>query len=413
MKIAIDLRPLQIGHQDRGIGAYLLNLLEYLPEDANISYLFLRYDVSEPLVDFEIDVPVQHEEVVFKKHVVSKHPTRLIRYLASNFTPGYQKVLRHKPDVFFQVDYLLGAPKSRHCQVVAVAHDLIPFKFKQIYLPSHKKYFGFRQLSYVVRARLIFRAWFYEKKYKKGVALLKRASKIISVSSNTRNDLESILGIEKQRVTTIYSAASFRSSEEDLVIREEIKQTIDKLEEPFITYVGGTDLRRQIDELVYAYNLYNARHQKINLVLCGNEFEKNCKEINQSAKRAIDTSSYSDGIFALGKVTEAEKEYIMSKTAAFVYPTLYEGFGLPLLEAMQCGAPLISYKNSSIPEIAGDAALYTKGTGAYPIFAALENIFSNPSDTKKRTALGIKNSRRFRWDTCASKTWDLVVAASK
>lgn len=408
MKVAIDLRPLQIGHQHRGIGAYLLNLLERLPENDSHSYVFLRYNTSEPLKDFEIDVPGKFEEVVLKKHSFSKHPVRLIQYGVANLLPVYNRLLQHQPDVFFQSDYLLGGPRSSHCRVITVAHDLIPYRFRQIYLPPWRKFYSFRQFKLKSRLRLMLRAWYYEQKYKHGVALLHRSDTIISVSESTADDLTELLQLPRQKIKVIYSAASFRDNSAEDSIRPEVKEAVDNIKQPFIAYVGGTDMRRQIDELVFAFNLYNARVSALALVLCGNEFEIGSTEINPAADKAIKESSYADNIYRLGRITEAEKKYILTKASAFVYPTLYEGFGLPILEAMQCATPVISYKNSAIPEIAGDNALYTDGTGGYAIFLAIQELLNNISTWRQLALVGQKHAEKFNWEKSAQETWGLV-----
>ena len=412
MRVAIDLRPLQIGHQNRGIGAYLLNLLERLPSENNVSYIFLRYGTSDPLKDFDLHIQAPYKEVVMRKRAFSKHPIKLLQYGANGLLPSYGALKKHRPNVFFQADYLLGAPHIFGCKLVTVSHDLIPLKFRQMYLPHWTKFIGFHQFKVKARVRLVLRAWFYEMKYRRGISLLRRSNSVVSVSESTKKDLVELLGIHEDHIQVIHSAASFRDeSSNDTEVRAEIKHAIDSIDDPFLTYIGGTDRRRQVDELVHAFNLYNARDGRISLVLCGNEFEAGSTEINPKVKEAIENSSYSMNIHALGKVTEAEKQYVLEKTTAFVYPTLYEGFGLPLLEAMACGAPILSYKNSSIPEIAGNLPIYTDGVGGFLIYLALRKLLSaQKSDLEKTRNQSIKKAADFNWKTCAERTWSLVTS---
>jgi hypothetical protein len=125
MRVAIDLRPLQIGHQNRGIGAYLLNLLQRLPDDPEITYLFLRYDTSEPIKDFNIPVKAGYKDIVLTKRSFNKRPDKLLRYAYDGLLPTYGSLRRYRPNVFFQADYLLGAPRMPGCKLVTVSHDLI------------------------------------------------------------------------------------------------------------------------------------------------------------------------------------------------------------------------------------------------------------------------------------------------
>lgn len=407
-RVAIDLRPLQIGHQNRGIGAYLLNLLERLPDDPSVTYLFVRYSTSNPLEDFKIQINAKHKDVVLQRHTFNKRPDKLFLFAYANLFSHYGPLRRHRPQVFFQADYLLGAPRFPGCKIVTVSHDLIPYKFRQIYLPHWTKYLGFHQFKLKSRLRLILRAWYYEMKYAQGVKLLKRSSAIISVSDSTKSDLLNLLGFKDRGIKVIHSAASFREGNEEDIIRPEIKKQVEGLRAPYVCYVGGTDRRRQVDELVYAFNLYNARIAPLSLVLCGNEFEENSKEINPLVKSAIEDSSYKSNILSLGRISEAEKKFVLTHASAFVYPTLYEGFGLPLLEALACGTRIISYKNSSIPEIAGDLPIYTEATGGYAIFETLVKHIATPVDAKYRDK-AMKRAKTFDWDVAARRTWDTVL----
>lgn len=408
MKIAIDLRPLQIGHQNRGIGAYLLNLLQQLPDEEGVSYIFVRYGESSPIKDFDIEVPGDYEEVILKKYSFSKKPLKLLKYGFVSLFPTFSKLKSLRPDVFFQVDYLLGTPRIHSCRTIVIAHDLIPFHFKQIYLPSWKKYYGFRQFKLKSRVRLMLRAWFYQKKYKKAVRTLKRASKIISVSQNTKDDLISILGIRPDKIQVVYSAPSFREDTKNKTISSDFKKTIDAIDGNYICYLGGTDLRRQIDELIYAFNLYNARIGDLHLVLAGNEFKEGSTEINPKVKIALEKSSYKNRLHTFGKITEAEKKYLLGHSSAFVFPTLYEGFGLPMLEAMQVETPVITYRNSSLIELGGDAVLFTAAPDGQALYDSLVKLLSDSHLSKTLTEKGRQQAGRFDWSKTSEQIWDVI-----
>ncbi|MEI8187477.1 MAG: glycosyltransferase family 1 protein [Candidatus Saccharibacteria bacterium] len=407
MRIAIDLRPLQIGHQNRGIGAYLLNILARLPEDGGLTYIFIRYDNSNPIKDYKIKVPGNYEEVLFKNVKFSKKPIEMIRYGLNGLVQDFGKVRKTKPDAFYQCDYLLGTPNIRGCKNIIVAHDIIPIIFKGLYLPKWSKFIYFRHIRIRSRVRLVVRSWYYEVKYKKAVANLKKANLIISVSNNTKNDLVKVLGIEESRIKVVYSAASFIDSKDE--INNNTRNALETNKElPTFCYIGATDARRQIGELIYGFNLYNARIGPIKLILCGNEFSKGSKEISLDAKNAIERCSYRENLFCLGKINDSEKKLILEKSNAFIYPTLYEGFGLPLLEAMASGTDVISYKNSSITEIAGDFPTYVNGSGGYEIFLAIKDFIESKTFDNKNELTGQERAALFSWDKCAKETWSLI-----
>ncbi len=409
MKIAFDLRPLQIGHQNRGIGAYILNILERMPKNDGLTYIFLRYDSSNPIDKYNLGGELNYIDVVIKKRSFSKNPIKLLLYVYSNLVPAFNKLKRHKPDVFVQCDYLLGAPKNLRTKIITISYDLIPYVLRGYYLPSWRKYVGFRHLRIRSRVRLILHAWFYEQKYRNGIRLLKRSKRVISISKSTTSDLVRLGRVPENKISTIYPAASFRKNKQDVIIRDEIKELVKNLKGPTILYVGATDRRRQVKELIFAYNLYNAREGAINLLLGGKEFSTDSKSLDPKVKQEILSSSYSDTIHMLGKITEAEKKYLLENSSVFVYPTLYEGFGLPVLEAMEAGCPVITYRNSSLPEIADGAVLFTEEYGGYEIYISLCRILQDDKLASRLVKEGKAKAKLFNWENSANQFWEEIM----
>lgn len=405
MKIAIDLRPLQIGHQNRGIGSYLLNILTRIPNDRkDISFICIRYSSSNPIKDYNLLIDQEYEELVINKHPFVFTFTGVLRHVWSSFTPRFIKLHKFHPDVFLQTDYLLGAPRIRGCSIAVVSYDLIPLIFKSAYLPRWQKFALNEQLGIRLRIRQSLRAAFYRNRYKRGLNLLKRADSVISISKSTTDDLVKIAGIDKKMITTIPLAPSFRN-EGLSEPRREIKDLIGKMPGDYACFIGGTDKRRQAHELVHAHNLLNARGVDLSLVFIGGEFDEKQSELNPITKSAIHTSSYRNKIHMVGKVSEADKLFILQNATAFVYPTIYEGFGLPILEAMHAKCPVITYNNSSIKEIAGDAAVYAVPEDGLGISKALENIISSKTLSTSIQKKGLKQVGRYSWDKTFKQTW--------
>lgn len=403
MKIAIDLRPLQVGHQNRGIGNYLLNILKYFPVEG-VKYIFIRYDESNPIVDFGIKIGEQgYEEVVVKHYRFSRNPRNLIFFVIGLLDPVYLKVSHHKPDVYFQSDYLFGIPRRWRTKKVVVAYDLIPFLFRNMYMPRWTKYVGMRHLR--IRSRLLqsVRAYFYERKYKTGLKTLRRANLVLSISETTTKDLVTVARISPKKIRTIRLAPSFVTAEK-VDSKKQLLSEIKKISGKYLLFIGGTDARRQVHELIFAFNQLNARGYDFSLVLAGSEFVEKSKELNPKTRKAIEASSYRDKIHMLGKISEQEKRYILENAFAFVYPTLYEGFGLPVLEAMAQSCPVISYDNPAIQEVAKDAAHYIDpGQGGFGIYKGVITL----TDQQKRRALierGVAVSETFDWEETGKKT---------
>ncbi|MDQ5981980.1 MAG: hypothetical protein QG570_745, partial [Patescibacteria group bacterium] len=251
MKIAIDLRPLQVGHQDRGIGSYILNILKEIPTE-NIEYIILRYSKSDPVKDYSINFGKEYKDVVVVHNKFGRSPKELILYIKDLMFPVHNKLRMYRPNIYIQFDYLFGAPRLLNCKTYVVAYDLIPFKLKNLYLPSWKKFIYFRQLRIRSRLRQSVRAFFYEHKYRKALKFLRRANGVISISNSTTKDLIEIAKVKSKNINTIYLAASFRESEKDLFLRDIIKNLVDDIDGNFITFIGGTDKRRQVTELISA-----------------------------------------------------------------------------------------------------------------------------------------------------------------
>lgn len=409
MRIAIDLRPLQIGHEHRGIGIYLINILSRMPRSANSHFIFYQYDTSDPLDDHQIERPDSCETIKIPKPVWRRSAIDLIKYVKAGLYPRFPKLSASHPDIFFQADFQLGLPKIRGCRNYVVMYDLIPLILSDIYMPSWREPLSDKGLRWYSRLIVASKKWYHQKRYYKNLARIKRAYRILSISKSTTHDLQRCLGIEKSRVKTILLAPSFRNNGNQKDVRSKIKKQISELKSHYITFIGGTDARRKIEELVYAFNIINSRGIDTDMVLAGNEFRKLELIPNVAGRNAIIASPYKNRIHLLGYLSEAEKEYVLKNAAAFVYPTLYEGFGLPILEAMQVGCPVVTFRNSSIPEISNNTVSYAPRPDIQGIVSAVSNVLTNPKQAKSMAAKGKSRAKKFNWDTTAKKTWQTIL----
>lgn len=402
MKIAIDLRPVQIGHEYRGIGAYLKNMLSFFPfDDENNTFIFLRYHTSNPLDTLGLEVN-NYEEVVIKEiPKASTKPGKIWVRFRRKIQPQYIKLRQHKPDVFLQPDYLLGLPYGRKIKKFVVMYDLIPLVLKNEYMNSWQELLFKPGLGKRNRVKVMITAWLHGRLYKKGVKTVKRADKILSISRATENDLVKILGINRKKIKTIHLAPALDKTNEIIKQPSRLKN----ISSPFLLFIGGVDQRRRVSELIYAFNFLNARGDKFDLALGGKELGEINLIPNVGARNAIRKSSYSKQIHAFGYLSEEEKIWLLQNAFAFVYPTIYEGFGLPVLEAMEYGCPVLTGNNSSLPEITGDSAILLDELTALNIYKAIHGLIDNPGLRNKLADLGIKQSKKFSWESCAKKTF--------
>ncbi len=167
------------------------------------------------------------------------------------------------------------------------------------------------------------------------------------------------------------------------------------VEKPFILFVGTLEPRKRVTMLLEAFE---ALDMNIDLVLAGEMGWK-----SSSIQKAIQSSSKKDQIHLLGRVSDSELAWLYQNTRGVVYPSIYEGFGLPPLEAMAYGAPVIVSKNSSLIEVGGEAAMYLDG-GAGDLKNMLKKLLNSPEEEKLRATLGKKHAASFSWKRTAEQT---------
>jgi glycosyltransferase involved in cell wall biosynthesis len=228
---------------------------------------------------------------------------------------------------------------------------------------------------------------------------LNNAHKILSISKNTERDIISYFNINSKKITIIHNGAS-----EKRVAGKH--KSIDGLAKPYLLFLGASDQRRRVVDLVDAFNNLKAEGNDIQLILAGENFVSGASGIPcSSTRKAVETSSYKDDILLLGYLDEATKQWLYKNAITFVYPTLYEGFGLPILESFLYGSPIVTYKNSSIPEVGRDMALYANDW--WGIKERVEEILSWSKE--ERAEILDKNkayAEDFTWEKTSSEIWD-------
>jgi glycosyltransferase involved in cell wall biosynthesis len=267
-------------------------------------------------------------------------------------------------------------------QVWATVYDLIPLVFWE-------KTQALYPIDYRVALR---RAW----------KRLKSVDRIITISAHSKTDICERLDIAASRVDVVYPGCNAEWQRVNPEIARDRLQRSYGIQGNFLFYVGGSGFRKNLGVLVEAYARLRKRGYTGLLVLAGETFLWDVQEV-RVIREQIDRLSVQEWVILPGFVPEEDLPLFYSGCEAFVFPSLYEGFGLPILEAMQCGAPVICCEVSAVPEVAGDCATYFDPRSPDDLANKLEALCADPDQLGRRQQAGMKRARNFDWSKAAGE----------
>ena len=226
----------------------------------------------------------------------------------------------------------------------------------------------------------------------------RRATHIIAVSEATRRDLLAAYGLPADKITVIHEAADprFKPSAPEALARVRLDYD---LPPEYLLYVGTIEPRKNLPRLLHAWEpLYKAGIAPP-LVIVGRR-----GWLADDFYAALERSSCREAVLFTGYVRDADLPALYAGARAFVFPSLYEGFGLPPLEAMACGTPVICSASSSLPEVVGEAALTFDAEDTAALRAALHRLLSHPDLRVELRARGLRRAQQFSWERAATET---------
>jgi glycosyltransferase involved in cell wall biosynthesis len=224
----------------------------------------------------------------------------------------------------------------------------------------------------------------------------KRAQRIVVASEYTRSELVELVGIPPDRVNAVPLGVDRRFQP----IRPEPMQLAHRFgipPAPFVLWVGTPEPRKNLATLLRAFGLVRRRAPECVLVVVGMD-----RVVDRNLERELEHLGSS--VIRPGFVTDDDLVALYSATACLVFPSLYEGFGLPPLEAMACGAPVVASNRSSIPEVVGDAGILVDATDPDDIADGIERVVLVAETAAELRKLGLERARQFTWDRCAQLT---------
>jgi glycosyltransferase involved in cell wall biosynthesis len=349
-----------------GIGSYVRNLIEAIGRSPESSAY--RFRVYVPARDREAvpSLPA-HFEVV---------PEESPGYSLSELTRFPWRLMRDRLDLFHATHYVI--PPLYRTRAVVTIHDIIHVLYPQ-FLPN--------------RAALLYARVMIGR-------ALRRADRIITVSYNSKRDLVDYFGISPARIDVIYNGVATRFREG--IAHEERDRVAAKygLPRPFLLFLGGEKPHKNVRNVLRAFaEARRERDLPHALVLAGP------MPANRSRVEALIAGlDLSARVFRPGIVPEEDLPGLYAASDALLYPTLYEGFGLPVVEAMACGVPVLTSSTSALQEIAGGYALLVDPMDVAAIARGIAEIATNPERRAELVELGRRRAADFSWDRAAEQT---------
>jgi glycosyltransferase involved in cell wall biosynthesis len=361
LHIAIDVRRVR----DFGIGTYIRNL-------------------SRALSDLDQE----------NRYTLVAHPQDA--YLFSGLGSNFHISSVTTPDTGMRYNLQLsGSFRALQASLYHIPLNSVPWRMPRPYvLTIH----DMSTLMFPDRKDL--RYTLHQERYRRGAA---RAARVITVSNSTRRDIEAVLHVPAQKISTIYSAPDFAFTDPT----GETGQKRDILERysitfPYILYAGRTRVHKNIPRLVEAFAVLrhdlenHPVYHDLRLVIIGDELSK-----NPAVRRAVAVSRIEPAVRFLGFVPFETLRVFYSAAEAFAFPSLYEGFGLAPLEAMACGTPVIASNLPSLIEALGDAAELVSPDNVFDIERGLREVLLNPERRAQMVTAGHAQAKRFQWDATA------------
>jgi glycosyltransferase involved in cell wall biosynthesis len=363
VRIGIDARKLH----DFGIGTYIRNLLQELARmDHETEFVIL----SRP--DDSVAVTTLGENF------------RVVKETAGNYSLAEQVKIpmdlrRERVDLFHAPHYVL--PPLVRCPSVVTIHDCIHLMFPQ-YLPNRWS-LAYARTSITLAA--------------------KRSTRVLTVSESSKRDILRYVDIPPGKIDVIYNAYDERFRDvpnEDAVAR--VRERF-QLQDQFVLYAGNVKPHKNLERLIEAFHLVRSRGlDQLKLVLIGDEISK-----YTALRRAVHRHQLHKYVRFLGFLPLDTLAVLYRLAGVFVFPSLYEGFGLPPLEAMASGTPVVTSNVSSLPEVAGNAAVLVDPYNASAIADGIYRVLTDDTlrlDLKRR---GIERATQFSWESSVRRVREI------
>jgi len=362
--------------QGAGIGRYTRELVRALAElDRSHDYVLFAAASGQQPADTVWPPNFQMRSVPLSDRALAIlwHRLRL---------PLWVELVTGSVDIFHSPDFVL--PPVRRAKTLVTVHDLSFIRYPQCADVNLRTYLN----KAVPRS-------------------VHRADLVLADSQSTKDDLVELLGVEPARIEVVYPGVEerFRPIEDQALLEQVRKQY--NLPPRFVLGLGTLQPRKNFTRLIEAYSLLVTRHPSLRLVIAGGK-----GWLYEEIFATVEQLGLEEKVVFPGFVADEHLPALYNLADLFVFPSLYEGFGLPPLEAMASGTPVITSDASSLPEVVGEAGLMVEATDVEALAEAMKRVLEDNVLRERMIARGLEQARKFTWQRAAAKLLSLYEATS-
>lgn len=363
MRIGIDARGAN-WYSGTGIGTYTQHLLKYL----------LKYDGENHYHLYWCGK--NYKELPLPENVnISIASKRHHRFFEDYFIP--ENLKNKEIDIYHVPQNGIGLSSKKSCAYISTIHDLIPYVMPETVGKGYLKKF-ISQMPEIIQ----------------------NSDMIITVSEFSKKDIMRIFDVEDEKIRVTHLAADELFMPIDKGFSKEFMKNNYGIENDFILYLGGFSPRKNVKSILVAFSrIYKNLSKDYKIVIIGPSKDEHSYLIKLSESLGI-----KDYVHFTGYVPYDHLPYFYNACSVFTYPSLYEGFGLPPLEAMSCKAPVITSNVSSIPEVTGDGAILINPFDTEELKSALERVLEDEELRNSLSEKGFLRTKEFSWDKTAAET---------
>ena len=366
IQVAVEIQPALEDHT--GVGWYLYELLNNIDRSeieiiGNYFNFLNRHDYSKSLSNLDL-----------KYNKLQYVPYRIYKILTEKYNVSYNLFFRKKTDIYHFTRYIL--PNNIKGKVILNIYDLVFEKYIETMESKNRE---------------SFKRSFYKS--------IKRADQIITISESSKNELVEILKVPENKIHIVQPGIDFQKFNKK---NSEITKSVIlkySLPEDYILYLGTLEPRKNISSIIRAYgSLRNSDKITEKLVIAGKK-----GWLFSEIFDLIKSLDLENEVILTDYVAEFDKPAIYQNAKLFVFPSLYEGFGMPILEAMAAGIPVITSNTSAMPEVAGDAAILVNPLSIEEISEAMLEVMNNDKLSNELISKGFDQCRKFTWSNSTNK----------